>query len=160
VRKIQLFFILTAMALICSCSGIGQVSSSSANVPRYDWYVSQEPNDMGKLTDEGLQGSQSEKNGLLIVDSTGKNSNTTLDIPADTWARLKISPSAGGELEVYSLYPTGSADLLANGSVTEGHSYRAWYQAEQEGDYEVWYTLNGAKSNSVLFHVVEGATTE
>jgi Ca-activated chloride channel family protein len=115
---------------------------------------------MGKLTDEGLQGSQCEKNGLLIVDSTGKNSNTTLDIPADSWARLKISPYAGGDLEVYCLYPTGSADLLANGSVIEGHSYRAWYEAEQEGDYEVWYTLNGAKSNSVLFHVVEGGRTE
>jgi Ca-activated chloride channel family protein len=158
-RKIRLALILTTMALLWICLGIG-LDSSSVKGLQYDWYVSLAPGDIGKLTDEGLQGSQNERNSLSIVDSTGKHSNISLDIPTGTWARLKLSPSASGKLEVYCRYPTGSTDLLLNGSVIKGHSYGAWYQAELEGDYEVWYTLAGAKSNSVSFHVIEGAAME
>jgi Ca-activated chloride channel family protein len=157
-RMIQLALILSAIGLIWLYPGFGLDTSMANDISKYDWYISQAPDDIGKLTDEGSQPSQNEINSLLIVDSTGTNSNTFLDIPMGTWARMRLIPSASGELEVYCRYPTGSTDVLLNGSVKKGHSYGAWYLAELEGDYEVWYTLDGSKSNSVQFHVSESSS--
>ena len=160
-RKIQLALILTTIGLLWFYPGCLLFDSSMAyDIRGHDWYSSQAPVDPGKLSDEGLQPTQNQKNSLWVVDSTQTNNNTSLEIPQENWAKLKLVPTASGELIVYCQYPTGSIDLLLTGHVEEGRSYGAWYQAGLEGDYEVWYTIGEAKSNSVLFHVIGGLVEE
>ncbi|MDM7911963.1 MAG: VWA domain-containing protein, partial [Methanotrichaceae archaeon] len=96
---------------------------------------------------------QSGKNELWIVDLTGVDRRTSLEMPSSSWSRLSILPAVDGELKLYCRYPTGSVDLLLSDHVRSGHSYGAWLQAEIEGDYEAWYTVDKSKSNSVLIHV-------
>jgi Ca-activated chloride channel family protein len=154
-RKIQLALVLTAVAFIWFYPGMG-LDSSSVNVNGargYDWYSLQAPSDASKLTDEGPQAEYDKNNSLSIVDSMGKRSSISIELPPNMWARLKLAPVSDGELKLYAKYPTGSTDLLLSDSAKKGRSYGAWYSAELEGDYEVWYTLDGYKSNSVLFHV-------
>ncbi|MGA9099589.1 MAG: VWA domain-containing protein, partial [Methanotrichaceae archaeon] len=99
-------------------------------------------------------------NGLMIVDSTEKKSKTSLDVPPGAFVRLKLLPAASGELKLYCRFPTGSTDLLLTGRVKSGHCYSAWYQTELEGNYEVWYTVDESKSNSVLFNTTNAAVAE
>jgi Ca-activated chloride channel family protein len=122
---------------------------------QYTWSSSDVPDNAGSLIEEGLLpgGIADNDNRLWIADLTGKERNTSLDMPPQTWARLSILPAKSGELKLYCRYPTGSVDLLLESPVRGSYSYETWYQAEMDGDYEVWYTLNGSKSNSVLFHV-------
>jgi len=72
---------------------------------------------------------------------------------------LRLSPTADGELKLYGLYPTGSVDEILSAPVKSGESYGG-VSCGIEGDYEVWYTLDGNKSNSVLFHVREPEISE
>ena len=96
-----------------------------------------------------------EKNSLAIVDLDGKETRTSLDIPAGNWARLSLAPADSGELELFCLYPTGTVTSIITALVLKGNSYTAWYHAGLEGDYELWYTILGSKSNSVKFLVKE-----
>jgi len=117
VKKIQLTLILTIIGSLWFYPGWG-VDSSSVNDNRgHDWYSSQAPVDVDKLTDENLVPAQDQKNNLWIIESTGMNVNTSLDIPAGNWARLKLVPSASGELKIYCQYPTGSNVLLLTDNV-------------------------------------------
>jgi Ca-activated chloride channel homolog len=154
-KNMHLALILTTVALIWFDPGIG-LDSSSLNVNGargYDWYSLQAPSDASKLADEGPLAEYDGNNSLWIVDSMSKGRSSSLELPSNTWARLKLAPASDGELKLYAKYPTGSTDLLLSASVKKSRSYGAWYPAELEGDYEVWYTLDGSKSNSVLFNV-------
>jgi len=154
VSLIKLALILTTIGLLWFYPGLLFDSSKAYDIRGYDWYSSQAPVDPGKLSDDGMQPAQDQKNSLCIADSTETNMNTSLEIPQGTWARMKLVPAASGELKIYCQYPTGSNDLLLTGNVQKGHSYMAWYQAEQEGDYEAWYTVDNIKSNPIRFHVI------
>jgi hypothetical protein len=136
-RNINLALILTTVALIWFNPGIGLDSSSlNANGARgYDWYSLQVPSDPSKLADEGPLSEYNGNNSLWIVDSMSKGRSTSLELPPNTWARLKLAPASDGELRLYAKYPTGSTDLLLSGSAKKGRSYGAWYPAELEGDY-------------------------
>lgn len=159
--RVRMALLLMALGLAFSYPGLGSDSpSANDSNPGYSWYSSQAPDDAGRLTDEGMQPAQDEKNSLWIVDSNGKNSRTSLEVPSGAFTRLKLVPAAGGELNLYCRYPTGSTDLQLSGQVEKGHSYRAWYQTELEGDYEVWYTVGEAKSNSVIFNVSSDLAAE
>lgn len=152
--RVRMALLLMAVGMAFSYPGLGSDSpSANDSDPGDSWYSSQAPDDAGQLTDEGMQPAQDEKNSLWIVDSNGKNSKTSLEVPSGAFTRLKLLPAASGELKLYCRYPTGSTDLLLFGQVLKGHSYRTWYQTELEGDYEVWYTVGEARSNSILFNV-------
>ena len=79
----------------------------------------------------------------------------SLDIPSGNWARLSLAPDADGEMELFCLYPTGTVTSIITDQAMKGKSYTAWYHAGLEGDYELWYTINGSKSNSIKFRVLE-----
>jgi Ca-activated chloride channel family protein len=130
------------------CLGLDPSSDSS---PEGSWYSATPPEDKGKLTDEGQQ--PGKESGVWIVNSTEREKRTSLDIPMKRWARLMLVPAASGELKLYCMYPTGSVDLLVSEKVEMGHSYRAWYQTELVGDYDLWYYLEGKKSNSIHLNV-------
>jgi Ca-activated chloride channel family protein len=71
-------------------------------------------------------------------------------------------PEVSGEMQLFCLYPTGSVATILNTSVQKSKSYTAWYQANLEGDYELWFTVDeaAAKSNSVKFFVQESEVAE
>lgn len=121
----------------------------------YDWYSSDAPSSHEGLSDEGLLSQGEETGGIWIVDSSGMEKRTTLEIPIGAWARVMLAPSESGELELRCRYPTGTAYLLVAEEVEAGRGYTAWYQAEWPGEYEVWYSLDGAVSETVRFDVGE-----
>jgi hypothetical protein len=160
-KNIRLLLSLWMIALASIYPGVGQ-SPLSDTTPDQDiiWYAEQVPSEAGRLMDEGPLPANQDNISLLIVDSSGKEARTSLDVPLDSWVYLRLSPAADGELKLYSLYPTGSVDEILSASAKSGKSYRAMYHAELEGDYEVWYTLDGNRSNSILFHVQEPVVSE
>lgn len=75
-------------------------------------------------------------------------------MPSGSLVELELQPEAGGKLNLFCLYPTGSIDNLLSSSVEESYIYRTYYRSEAEGSYKLWYTLDGYKSNFITFHVI------
>ncbi len=147
---------LLSLGLLWSQPGLGSgLPSTDDSDQEADWYSFDNPDNAnsGKLIEEGQLSGQNEKNELWIVDLTGKERRTSLEMPSSSWSRLLILPAVDGELKLYCRYPTGSVDLLLSGNVRSGRSYGAWLQAEIEGDYEAWYIVDESKSNSILIRV-------
>jgi len=124
------------------------------------WYSFEAPGDAGKLVQESALPAGPANNSLFIVDNSGEEQRTSLDIPANNWAALRLVPAAEGEVTLFCRYPTGSVTEIISAPVEAGRSYRAWYHAGMEGNYEVWYTLGKARSKSVSFQVVETVIAE
>jgi Ca-activated chloride channel family protein len=153
---------LAAIAIICLYPGTASDSSLPASDQESSWYTYETPKDSARLVEEGSISALPDKSSLVMVDSTGKQSRTSLEIPTGNWAQLRLMPEASGELQLFSLYPTGSVATILNASVEKGKSYTAWYQAGLEGDYELWFTVEEAtaKSNSVKLLVQESQAVE
>ncbi len=147
---------LSIMILACLHPGAGQnFPSEKPSGQELVWYSSEAPVKADQLLDRGQAPGSQTNSSLWIVDSTEKEKRTSQEIPPGSWAKLMLFPAAGGELTLYCRYPTGSVDLILNGTVEGGKAYGAWFGGDLEGDYEVWYTVQDAKSNSVLFQVRE-----
>ncbi len=147
---------LPVIALVCLYPGTGaDLKDAAASDQEYSWFAWEAPGDAVQLKDIGAQAAPSKSNRLSITDSTGSEKRTSQEIPSGTWAYLSMVPAAGGELNLYCRYPTGSIDQILSASVRAGRAYQARYQAELEGDYEIWYTANGARSNSITLQVRE-----
>ena len=151
---------LAAIAIIWLYPGMALDSSIPASDQESSWYAYETPEHSALLVEEGSISAQPDKSNLVIVDSTGKQSRTSLQIPSGNWAQLRLMPEASGELQLFSLYPTGSVATILNASVQKGKSYTAWYQAGLEGDYVLWFTVDEAKSNSVKLLVQESQAVE
>ena len=133
-------------------------SPLGSNDPEKIWYSFEAPSDAGKLVEEKAGNAGIGTNSLSIVDYSGSETRTSLDIPTGNWAALRLVPAADGKITLFCRYPTGTVTEILFAPVEAGKSYRAWYQAGMEGDYEVWYVLDvqsETKSNSVSFHVAE-----
>jgi Ca-activated chloride channel family protein len=150
--RLGLFLVALGLSFSFPVSGLDP-SSANGGDQNYSWYSLESPKDFGNLTDEGAQSMQGENSRLLILDSTGKGSRTSLTAPSGAFVALQLQPAESGELWLYCRYPTGSADLLLKGRAEKGHIYRAWYQTELLGEYEIWYTVGELKSNSVLLNI-------
>jgi Ca-activated chloride channel family protein len=122
-----------------------------------EWYSFEPPASPEEISMEGAVG---EAEGIWISDISGMERKTALEIPMGAWARVMMAPSGGGDLQLFCRYPTGTAHLLTSGDVEAGRLYSGWYQAEWVGDYEVWFTLDGSKSETVRFEVTEGWVAE
>ncbi|MRR36333.1 VWA domain-containing protein, partial [bacterium] len=93
--------------------------------------------------------------GLAITDSSGRQNRDSLEMPSGNLVRIHLTPGASGDLELFCHYPTGSVAGILNASVEKDRSYSTWMQAELQGDYELWFVVNGARSNSVKIRVLE-----
>ena len=153
---------MAIVAIICQFPGAGQdLSSAKASDEESGWHTYETPKDANRLVEEGsISDAQQDRSSLAIVDSLGKQSRTSLEIPSGSWARLSLSPVESGQMQLFCLYPTGSVATMHNSSVEKGKTYTAWFQAGLEGDYELWFTVDEAKSNSVKFLVRESAMVE
>ena len=157
----RLILSLTLMALVCLYPGVSQDHFPEVATDKEPiWYSIEDPGNVDRLVEKGQTVVDLKNNSLSIVEFTGSEKRTSLEIPAGNWASLEIAPSITGILELYCLYPTGSVTQILSASVEGGKSYRAYFHAELEGDYEVWYSIENARSNSVLFHVKEFAADE
>jgi Ca-activated chloride channel family protein len=155
-RDVRLLLSIAVMALSCLHCGIAIDSSTGeASDQNCSWFCSEAPGAADRLFDQGARPGGQENNSLWITDYAGSQTRTTLEIPPESFARLAIAPGAGGVLKLFCSYPTGSVDEILSQTAEKGKAYTAWYQAELEGDYEVWYTLDGSRSSSVLFLVRE-----
>jgi Ca-activated chloride channel family protein len=153
---------LAVIAIICLYPAIASDPSSSASDQESGWYVYQAPEDSARLVESASISASAppDKSSLLIVDSQGKQSRTALDIPSGAWTQLRLMPQASGEMQLFCLYPTGSVAQVLSATVEKGKSYRAWQQAGLEGDYELWFRLGEAKSNSVKLLVKEAEVAD
>lgn len=152
--KLSLLLPLLSIGLLWSQPGLGSgLPSSDSPDQEYSWYSADRPDNAGKLVEEGQLLSRGEKNELWIVDLTGKAQRTSQEMPSASWSRLSLLPGQSGELNLFCRYPTGSVDLLLSDHVRSGRIYGTWYRTELEGDYEIWYTVDGTKSNSVRITV-------
>ncbi|WP_316965445.1 vWA domain-containing protein [Candidatus Methanocrinis natronophilus] len=141
---------IAAFIILCPnlCLGMNQSQSDDRT-----WYRFEAPDVSAGLVDEGPGTAAGEENSLWIVDLDAEETRTSLEIPMGFWARLMLLPSDSGHLEMFCRYPTGTVDLLIEDDVEAGSFYTAWYQAEWSGTYEIWYRLDGAESNQVMFKV-------
>ena len=144
---------LAVIAIICLYPGTASDPSFPASDQEASWYAYETPEDSARLVENGSMNALPDKSSLLIVDSRGKQSRTSLEMPAGSWAQLRLMPETSGELQLFCLYPTGSVATILNTFVLKDKGYTTWYQAGLEGDYELWFTVNEAKSNSVKFLV-------
>ncbi len=153
---------LAVIAVICLYPGTASDPSFPAPDQEASWYAYETPEDSARLVENGSMNALPDKSSLLIVDSRGKQSRTSLEMPAGSWAQLRLMPKTSGELQLFCLYPTGTVATILNASVQKDNGYTAWYQAGLEGDYELWFTVDkaAAKSNSVKFLVQESEVAD
>ncbi|MFZ3147562.1 MAG: VWA domain-containing protein [Methanothrix sp.] len=153
---------LAVIAFVCLYPGTASDPSFTASDQEYSWYAHETPEDSARLVENESIIALPDKSSLLIIDSTGKQSRTSLEIPSGGWASIRLMPEASGKLQLFCLYPTGSVATILNASVQKGKSYTAWYKADLEGDYELWFTIGeaAAKSNSIKFRVQESQVAE
>lgn len=151
--KLKIAMLLVAVGFSFVLPGSGSSSSLSDSGNQADsWYSMEAPSDAVQLADQGMALVQNESNSLMITNLAGNESKTSLNVTPGAFIRLKLLPSVSGGLKLYCRFPTGSTDLLLTGTVEKGYSYTASYQTELQGDYEIWYTVDQSRSNSVLLN--------
>jgi Ca-activated chloride channel family protein len=152
---------MAIITIICLFPGAGQdLSSPEASDEEFGWHTFETPKEADRLVKEGSISAQQDRSSLAIVDSTGKHSRTSQEMPSGSWARLSLVLGESGRMQLFCLYPTGSVATMHSSSVEKGKSYTTWFQAGLEGDYELWFTVDGDKSNSVKFLVRESVEVE
>ncbi|MGB7571357.1 MAG: VWA domain-containing protein [Methanothrix sp.] len=152
-----LAFSLAMLAVTGLYPGLGACSSLSQLMGEESWAVYDDEIESFQLAEDaaGPSAPGDDAPGLAITDSSGRQSRDSLEMPSGSLVRIRLTPAASGDLELFCLYPTGSVAGILNGSVEKDRSYTTWMQAELQGDYELWFVVNGARSNSVKIRVLE-----
>jgi len=156
IKHIRLLLSLLVMILTCLHPGAGQnLPSEKSSDKELVWFSSEAPAKADQLLDKGHAPKIQTNSSLWIVDSMEKEKCTSQEVPPGSWTRLMLFPAASGELSLYCRYPTGSTDLILQGTVEKGKAYGAWFCGDLEGDYELWYIMHDVKSNTVKIQVRE-----
>jgi len=153
---------LAALAILGLYPGMA-LSISSESMDGREWMVYSEDNVAFQLVEDEAalsSASASDSERLAIIDSSGEESRTSLEMPSGSWAQMRLIPEAGGDLELFCLYPTGTVAVVLNASVKKDRSYTTWIEAGREGEYELWFVVDGARSNSVKIRVLEAESME
>lgn len=153
---------LAALAILGLYPGMA-LSISSESMDGREWMVYSEDKVAFQLVEDQAALSATsafDSERLAIIDSSGEESRTTLEMPSGSWAQMRLIPEAGGDLDLFCLYPTGTVAVVLNASVKEDRSYSTWIEAGLEGEYELWYVVDGARSNSVKIRVLEAEAME
>ena len=154
---------LAALAILGLYPGMALSISSSESMDEREWMVYSEDNVAFQLAEYEAALSSASASGserLALIDSSGEESRTSLEMPSGSWTRLRLIPEAGGDLKLFCLYPTGTIAVVLNASVKEDRSYSTWIEAGLEGEYELWFVVDEAKSNSVKIRVLEAESME
>ena len=154
---------LAALAILGLYPDMALSISSSESMDEREWMVYSEDNVAFQLAEYEAALSSASASGserLALIDSSGEESRTSLEMPSGSWTRLRLIPEAGGDLKLFCLYPTGTIAVVLNASVKEDRSYSTWIEAGLEGEYELWFVVDEAKSNSVKIRVREAESME
>src|SRR5512139_3065247 len=118
----RLILPMAIVAIICQFPGAGQdLSSAEVSNEESVWHTYETPEDANLLVEEGsISGAQQGRSSLAIVDSLGKQSRTSLEIPSGSWARLSLVPGESGQMQLFCLYPTGSVATMHSSSAEKG----------------------------------------
>ena len=157
-----LAFSLAMLAVTGLYPGLAACSSLSQSMGEESWAVYDDEIESFQLAEDaaGPSAPGDDAPGLAITDSSGQQSRDSLEMPSGSLVRIRLTPGASGDLELFCLYPTGSVAGILNGSVEKDRSYSTWMQAELQGDYELWFVVNGARSNSAKIRVLEAESME
>ena len=157
-----LAFSLAMLAVTGLYPGLAACSSLSQSMGEESWAVYDDEIESFQLAEDAAWPSApgDDAPGLAITDSSGRQSRDSLEMPSGSLVRIRLNPGASGDLELFCLYPTGSVAGILNGSVEKDRSYSTWMQAELQGDYELWFVVNGARSNSAKIRVLEAESME
>jgi len=117
------------------------------------WFSPSAPPEADGLKDEGLMPAAAGEDELWILDITGQERREALEALPGAYIRLEILPAADGNLSLHGLYPSGSEDVLLKASVEKDHRYTAWHRTEAEGEYSLWYSVDGSESSTVGINV-------
>ncbi|MDD1737714.1 MAG: hypothetical protein LUP00_03020, partial [Methanothrix sp.] len=152
-----LAFSLAMLAVTGLYPGLAACSSLSQSMGEESWAVYDDEIESFQLAEDAAGPSVpgDDAPGLAITDSSGRQSRDSLEMPSGSLVRIRLTPGASGDLQLFCLYPTGSVAGILNGSVEKDRSYSTWMQAELQGDYELWFVVNGARSNSAKIRVLE-----
>lgn len=152
-----LAFSLAMLAVIGLYPGLAACSSLSQSMGEESWAVYDDKIESFQLAEDaaGPLGSGYDSPGLAITDSSGRQSRDSLEMASGSLVRIRLTPGASSDLMLFCRYPTGSVAGVLNASVEKDSSYSTWMQAELQGDYELWFEVNGARSNSVKIQVLE-----
>ena len=152
-----LAFSLAMLAVTGLYPGLAACSSLSQSMGEESWAVYDDEIESFQLAEDaaGPSAPGDDAPGLAITDSSGRQSRDSLEMPSGSLVRIRLTPGASGDLQLFCLYPTGSVAGILNASVEKDRSYTTWMQAELQGDYELWFVVNGARSNSVKIRVLE-----
>jgi hypothetical protein len=169
--KSILYFLVAACLLMPTVLGalndamLSGVTSDSSSSSEPQLFVTDRPTDYGQIVEEtelnegsnSIDGSSqmpsSGFNALWVVDDTGKM-NDSLSMPLDSYARVFITPSQGGNVVVEQLSPEDQLQTYDMGVVEPFHTYRIWFYGDAAGTHQMRYNVNGGKySNVVEFYV-------
>ena len=153
---------LAMLAVTGLYPGLAACSSLSQSMGEESWAVYDDEIESFQLEKDaaGPSAPGDDAPGLAITDSSGRQSRDSLEAPSGSLVRIRLTPGASGDLKLFCLYPTGSVAGVLNASVEKDRSYSTWMQAELQGDYELWFLVNGARSNSVKIQVLEAEAIE
>jgi Ca-activated chloride channel family protein len=157
-----LAFSLAMLAVTGLYPGLAACSSSSQSTGEEVWAVYDDGMESFQLNEDaaGLSETGEDAANLAIIDSSREESRTSLEMPSGSWARMRLTPKASGDLELFCLYPTGTVAIVLNASVKEDRSYSTWIEAGLVGEYELWFAVDGARSNTVKIRVLEAESIE
>ena len=157
-----LAFSLAMLAVTGLYPGLAACSSLSQSMGEESWAVYDDEIESFQLAEDaaGPSAPGDDAPGLAITDSSGRQSRDSLEMPSGSLVRIRLTPGASGDLELFCLYPTGSVAGILNASVEKDRSYSTWMQAELQGDYELWFVVNGARSNSAKIRVLEAESMQ
>ncbi|MGV8174134.1 MAG: vWA domain-containing protein, partial [Methanothrix sp.] len=153
--------LLAIIAIFCLYPGLALSSSASEAFEENAWIVYGSENEAFSLSEEsGGPESSNDDLSLSIIDLSGEEARTSLEISQSGYARLRLTPGSAGQLELFCIYPTGTTAKVINSSADGDKSYTTYFRGETEGYYTLWFTLDGARSNSVEFKVLEAEVFE
>jgi Ca-activated chloride channel family protein len=154
---------LAALAILGLYPGMALSISSSESMDEREWMVYSEDKVAFQLMEDEAALSSASASGserLALIDSSGEESRTSLEMPSGSWTRLRLTPKGDGDLKLFCLYPTGTIAVVLNASVKEDRSYSTWIEAGLDGEYELWFVVDEARSNSVKIRVWEAESME
>lgn len=146
----------------------GEEQDFSGGESGYDaqYYMDEEPEDSGGLTDLGPAGEANEcppgvfcsispgqsQCSIWITDKSGAKKQEAMNIPLYKWARLELRTCAQGNLVIYEKKTSGviTYDL---GPASANKKYKMWFYADSPGTHTIWFKIGGKNSNQVAFNV-------
>jgi hypothetical protein len=138
----------------------GLATSDNGSYQDQPLIVTVRPNDYGQMVEmpEFSEGTSSVEgtggfNALWVVGDSGEM-NDDMSMSLNSYARVFITPTQGGNIVVEQLDPGDQIRIDNMGMVEPFHTYGIWFYGAKTGTCQMRYNVNGGEySNVVEFYV-------